>query len=800
MTIKRLADSLLQGKPYFGHALQARQGVPFRHSYFLPIVRAQKRIFGSKPLRILEIGSWAGASAVSWAHALAAADAHGSVLCIDPWESYFDLTVEKTHFYSDMNAAAADGSIFKLFQHNITTSGFREISFMRGSSNDMLPTLADKSYEIIFLDGSHSYHNIAFDIAQARRLITDGGVICGDDLELQSGELPAAEHQAALASAAEWIWSSAAEMSYHPGVTQAVDEAFGPVSVWDGLWAVRAEAGQWREVELNLQNLTLPPHLADELRYDQAEQEAEASLRHHEIRMIEETANHNIVQAGDRFIAIAKSLGAVRLFSDRLGERELAPVLLIGTSLQDVVTKSKKTMPEDVIGTQVAETQLYNIAQFGNTFVAIAKTLGPVNLGKDLIGARTIGDFILVDENLEKTIKDAQAAEQRLAPPAVKQLADTAAFNIVQVGNQIIAVAKSLGPINLLNEPLGAREIDGVILTGNYLGEIMSRVAEVEAERARWRVEKVAETKMYNVVQFGAQFAAVAKSLGPVVMGQERIGERSIGALILAGPTLDATLAQAAAAEREADAELTVLIDETRDYNIVKAGDRFVAISKLLGHAELFRERLGERDLVGVIVAGSSLVDVKSRAQALEAAKDEPAVELVGETQDYNIVRAGTQFAAFAKSLGHLEAYRERLGERDLDGVIVTGSSLVDVKSRALALEAAKDEPVAELVGETQDYNIVRAGTQFAAFAKSLGHLEAYRERLGERELSDLILTGADCAELIRRATIIENAKTLPQQGDEIATHAATDHDELTISLAPVTGENHLLQPPGAAP
>ena len=48
----------------------------------------------------------------------------------------------------------------------------------------------------IFIDGAHGYEDVKFDIAEARRLVKDGGFICGDDLELQMHEIDPAFAQA----------------------------------------------------------------------------------------------------------------------------------------------------------------------------------------------------------------------------------------------------------------------------------------------------------------------------------------------------------------------------------------------------------------------------------------------------------------------------------------------------------------------------------------------------------------------------------------------------------------------------
>ena len=57
------------------------------------------------------------------------------------------------------------------------------------------------------------------------------------------------------------------------------------------------------------------------------------------IELVESYRGYNLVKIGIRFIAISQALGSVDLIEERLGERELAPLLLLGDSLTDIKTK-----------------------------------------------------------------------------------------------------------------------------------------------------------------------------------------------------------------------------------------------------------------------------------------------------------------------------------------------------------------------------------------------------------------------------------------------------------------------------
>jgi len=66
-------------------------------------------------VRILEIGSWAGMSAITWALAAKSYFSNWEVMCIDSWQPSFDLSITNENIYKKMNCASEEGDIFKLF-------------------------------------------------------------------------------------------------------------------------------------------------------------------------------------------------------------------------------------------------------------------------------------------------------------------------------------------------------------------------------------------------------------------------------------------------------------------------------------------------------------------------------------------------------------------------------------------------------------------------------------------------------------------------------------------------------------
>ena len=229
------------GRVYFGPMLAAFQGVPVRHHVLAQVVKSVAE-GASRPVTMLEIGSWAGGSAVTIGTTLRAHAASGSRLyCLDPWRLY-GADPTSAAISPQMRNALRSGSAFQLFLHNIKASRLDDlIVVVKGAATDVLPVLAAGSFDLVFVDGDHTYAAVKSDVALAIPLVRDGGILCGDDLEKQFFEVDAATCLAA--DAVDFIPDPASGTRYHPGVTRAVHELIGPVSSRAGFWAMRKEGG-----------------------------------------------------------------------------------------------------------------------------------------------------------------------------------------------------------------------------------------------------------------------------------------------------------------------------------------------------------------------------------------------------------------------------------------------------------------------------------------------------------------------------------------------------------------------------
>jgi predicted O-methyltransferase YrrM len=471
MSERILIDALLRGKPYFGPALRALQGPAIRHQYFEALVEVAGRSKIRRRIRILEVGSWAGASAVSWATAIKKLGRTGRVTCVDPWQPYFDLEINHESHYREMNDAAKNNNVFQLFLHNIRAADVSDmVDYLVGNAREILPKLPSAKFDIIYLDGSHAYEDVRSDIRDAKRLVREGGIICGDDLELQKNDVDEQEHAAAVELQKDYVYSRKADGSYHPGVTEAVAVEFGEVSSWDGIWATRKVGSQWVRVELGAAVVQIPEHIKEVVPELEA---ADAG----------QTRDYLLLKIGKKYIATAKSLATTSLLRERIGDRELPPILFSGDSLEEVRTKAVEAEEERCPLVELVDaTDGFNLVKSKGRFLAVAKQLGPMDLFQERVGERELAPVLFSGESLEEVREKAQVFEKQTVEPEVELVDEVGRFNVIKAGDRFLAVAKELGPVNLFRERIGERELVPVLFSGESLEEVREKVQTFEKQ------------------------------------------------------------------------------------------------------------------------------------------------------------------------------------------------------------------------------------------------------------------------------------------------------------------------------
>ncbi len=119
-----------------------------------------KQLSGRPDLRVLEIGSFEGRSAI-WFLTELLTHPDSRLVCLDP----FVMPGQELRFDHNLDLARATHRITKL----------------KGFSGSVLPTLEAESFDLVYVDGSHRAADVLLDAVLAWRLVKPDGLMLFDD-------------------------------------------------------------------------------------------------------------------------------------------------------------------------------------------------------------------------------------------------------------------------------------------------------------------------------------------------------------------------------------------------------------------------------------------------------------------------------------------------------------------------------------------------------------------------------------------------------------------------------------------
>jgi len=180
------------------------------------------------PITVLEIGAWMGLGSTQlWKKLMPSS----KLVIADAW-SPADINdgIDGLNIHSIFTRTALNSTINvadEIHSKNIN------VAILRGKSLLTLPLLEENLFDLIYIDASHIYPDVKFDIQSAKRLIKDKGMICGDDLDLKITEdlIGIAKENISLD-----LYILPNGEAIHPGVLLSVHEEFEAVNQKNGTW------------------------------------------------------------------------------------------------------------------------------------------------------------------------------------------------------------------------------------------------------------------------------------------------------------------------------------------------------------------------------------------------------------------------------------------------------------------------------------------------------------------------------------------------------------------------------------
>lgn len=171
----------------------------------------------NKPYKkILEIGSWIGNG--STRTIIEALQEQGVLYCVDHWQG--NANVPRHH------ELVSQFDMLSTFRANVELYG--GTGFIRPlvmSSRDAAAVLQDHIFDLVFIDGTHSYEATKLDIELWLPKVVEGGILCGRDCEARVTDFDRSllwENRDRDAVQCQGVFAAV-----HPGVILAVGEKFG---------------------------------------------------------------------------------------------------------------------------------------------------------------------------------------------------------------------------------------------------------------------------------------------------------------------------------------------------------------------------------------------------------------------------------------------------------------------------------------------------------------------------------------------------------------------------------------------
>lgn len=137
--------------------------------------------------KYLEVGSWVGLSGSVTAFGLISnSNFNAKVFCVDTWE----VMQEQENYHKELKGK----DLFDIFKSNIDKLKVSKyISPIKGKSIEVAKSISEKDFDIIFIDGEHTFEACYEDIKAWLPKLKQGGKMYGHDGSPDSGVVKALE-------------------------------------------------------------------------------------------------------------------------------------------------------------------------------------------------------------------------------------------------------------------------------------------------------------------------------------------------------------------------------------------------------------------------------------------------------------------------------------------------------------------------------------------------------------------------------------------------------------------------------
>jgi len=139
---------------------------PFYAEGLIDMIDWLNTIRPTSEMRMIEIGSYVGESTMIFA------EHFKDVISVDPYINDYDLADDACHH-------APFDKVYEQFIRN--TLSIPNIKSIKETSQNAFSILKDQQWDMVYIDGLHTYEGVSYDIEHYKTIIKPGGFVCGHD-------------------------------------------------------------------------------------------------------------------------------------------------------------------------------------------------------------------------------------------------------------------------------------------------------------------------------------------------------------------------------------------------------------------------------------------------------------------------------------------------------------------------------------------------------------------------------------------------------------------------------------------
>ena len=139
-----------------------------------------------KPEFVLELGSWKGASAINMANISKDLNINMKIICVDTWLGTIINYLSDENTKIGLRKQNGYPNIYYNFLANVVYSNNQKIIYpIPNTTNNTFEILKKKKiyFGLIYIDASHEYLDVYNDICNSWEILSNDGIIIGDDLD-----------------------------------------------------------------------------------------------------------------------------------------------------------------------------------------------------------------------------------------------------------------------------------------------------------------------------------------------------------------------------------------------------------------------------------------------------------------------------------------------------------------------------------------------------------------------------------------------------------------------------------------